>query len=205
VSHTPTPNTSESLLGRLRQSPTDGPAWTEFVDRYAPIIYDWCRQWRLQDADARDVTQGVLTRLIRRLRDFQYDPTQSFRKWLWTVARHAWIDFLSDRSRADAPNPSRSEALREVAAREDLLSRLDAEFDRELLEEASGRVRLRVEPRTWDAFRLTAIESLSGAEAGERLAMTIAAVFKAKSKVLKMLREELGRLNGNPYSHGVGE
>jgi RNA polymerase sigma-70 factor (ECF subfamily) len=135
---------------------------------------------------------------VRRLRSFRYDPALSFRRWLWTVARHAWVDFLSDRRESDVLAHSAAEGqLENVAARDDLFSRLDSQFDRELVEEAKARVRLRVELRTWEAFQLTAIDLLSGAETAIRLGMSVAAVFKAKSKVLRMLRSELLRLEGN--------
>ena len=39
-----------------------------------------------------------------------------------------------------------------IEAGEDLVRRLDEEFDRELFEEATARVRMRVTPRTWEAF-----------------------------------------------------
>ena len=59
-----------------------------------------------------------------------------------------------------------------------------------------NQVRQRVEPSTWEAFRLTAQEGLSGAETAERLGLQVAAVFKAKSRVQKMLREEAAKLEG---------
>ena len=46
-----------------------------------------------------------------------------------------------------------------------------------------------------DAFRLTALDGLSGAEAAERLGMKPGAVFVARSKVQKMLQEEVQRLD----------
>jgi RNA polymerase sigma-70 factor (ECF subfamily) len=64
--------TSPSLLGRLRAAPADEAAWAEFVERYGRVIYDWCRRQRLQEADAEDVTQGVLTKLAVRMRTFRY-------------------------------------------------------------------------------------------------------------------------------------
>jgi RNA polymerase sigma-70 factor (ECF subfamily) len=60
--------------------------------------------------------------------------------------------------------------------------------------EALDRVRLRVEPQTWEAFRLTATEGLSGDAAAARLGMRLTAVFKAKSRVLRLLRDEVARL-----------
>jgi RNA polymerase sigma-70 factor (ECF subfamily) len=57
-------------------------------------------------------------------------------------------------------------------------------------------VRRRVEPHTWEAFRLTAVEGMSGAEAAARLGLKVATVFKAKSKVRAMLQEEVARMEG---------
>src|SRR5947207_2353024 len=68
------------------------------------------------------------------------------------------------------------------------------QFDLELLEEAQRRVRLRVEPHTWEVFRLLTFEALPGAEAAARVGMKVSAAYVAKSKVQKMLQEELGRL-----------
>jgi RNA polymerase sigma-70 factor (ECF subfamily) len=64
-----------------------------------------------------------------------------------------------------------------------------------VLAEAQARVRQRVEPHTWEAFRLTALDGLSGAEAAARLGLKVATVYKAKSKVQQMLHEEVAGLD----------
>src|SRR5262249_49012384 len=123
---------------------------------------------------------------------------KSFRAYVRTVAHYAWCDFLESRKRPDAGSGD-SEVLQQldnVAARDDLAARLGAEFDQELLETASARVRLRLEARTWEAFPLTAVEGLSGADTAAQLGMTVPAVFKARCKVQKLLREEVRRLGG---------
>jgi RNA polymerase sigma-70 factor (ECF subfamily) len=74
--------TSTTLLRRLRENPRDKPAWNEFVDRYGRMIYQWCRHWGLQGADAEDVTQNVLLELALQMRTFVCDPTGGFRGWL---------------------------------------------------------------------------------------------------------------------------
>jgi RNA polymerase sigma-70 factor (ECF subfamily) len=62
-----------------------------------------------------------------------------------------------------------------------------------------ARVQLRVEPRTWEAFRLTALEGCSGAEVGTRLGLQVAAVFQARSRVQRMLQAEVRTLDeGDP-------
>ena len=190
------PRTSASLLVRLRQEATDQAAWSEFVRRYGEPIYRWCRQWHLQEADAQDVTQTVLLKLSAKLRTFSYDPARSFRAYLKTLARYAWCDFLEQRKQPGAGSGDSAvlQALQGVEAGDDLVHRLNDEFDQELLAEARDRVQQRVEPHTWEAFRLTALEALSGAEVATRLGLKVATVFKAKSKVQQMLREEVARL-----------
>jgi RNA polymerase sigma-70 factor (ECF subfamily) len=197
--------TSSSLLGRLGRDPNDAAAWGEFVRRYGRKVYVWCQRWGLQDADAEDVTQNVLLEVARKMRVFVYDPSKSFRAWLKTLAHAAWCDWLEGRRRPGQGSGDKAvlDALASVEARDDLVTRLEEEYDCELLEEAVARVRLRVEPRTWESFRLLAQEGLSGAEAAARLGMKVGTVFVAKSKVQRMLQEEMRRLEGVPEPGGA--
>lgn len=191
-------STRLSLLGRLRTTPADDEAWSEFVERYGRQIFAWCRQWGLQEADAEDVTQNVLTDLARQMRTFEYQPSGRFRSWLRTIAHRSWCDLLSSRRAATTGSGDSAvlSLLHSVEAGEDLLKHLDSECERELLDMAILQVRQRVEPTTWEAFRLTAQEGLAGADTAERLGLQVAAVFKAKSRVQKMIREEVAKLEG---------
>jgi RNA polymerase sigma-70 factor (ECF subfamily) len=190
------PTTSLTLLSRLGQDPSNQAGWDEFVERYGRHIYRWCRQWNLQDADAEDVAQDILVKLSQRLRAFAYDPSRSFRGWLKTVAHHAWRDFDDRRrhARRAASDTRVQKLMLTVEAREDLTQRLERAFDLELLEAAKARVRLRVAPRTWEAFRLVAIEGLPVAEVAARVQLQVAMVYVAKSKVQRMLQEEIAKL-----------
>jgi RNA polymerase sigma-70 factor (ECF subfamily) len=188
--------TSLTLLGRLRGDPGDQVAWNAFVDRYGRKVYAWCRHWGLQEADAQDVTQNVLLELARQMSAFEYRATGSFRAWLKTIAYRAWCDFLSARQRT-ATQRGDDQTLARLAAPaagDDLLNRLDEEYERELLDEAMTRVRLRVQPHTWQAFVLTTLEGLSGAEVAERLGIKVGTVYVARGKVQKMLQDEVRRL-----------
>jgi RNA polymerase sigma-70 factor (ECF subfamily) len=190
------PTTRLTLLDQLRQDPSDQAGWDEFVECYGRHIYRWCRQWKLQDADAEDVTQDILVKLTQRLRVFAYDPSRSFRGWLKTVAHHAWRDFDDSRRRARrAAGASQvQELMLTLEAREDLAQKLEEAFDLELLEAAKVRVRLRVAPHTWEAFRLMAFEGLPVVEVAGRVQLQVAMVYVAKSKVQRMLQEEIGKL-----------
>lgn len=190
------PTTRVSLLRQLRQAPSDQSGWDEFVERYGRHIYRWCREWNLQDADAEDVTQDVLVKLAQKLGAFAYDPSRSFRGWLKTVAHHACRDFYDSRRRSQrgAGDSALQEQMLTLQARDDLAMRLEKAFDLELLEAAKRRVQLRVAPHTWEAFRLMAVDGLPVGDVAARVRMQVAMVYVAKSKVQKMLREEIAKL-----------
>jgi RNA polymerase sigma-70 factor (ECF subfamily) len=181
------------LLTQLRQDPLDQTGWDEFVERYGRHIYRWCRQWNLQDADAEDLTQDILVKLTQKLHVFAYDPSRSFRGWLRTVAHNTWRDFVVSRNHAQraAGTSAVDELLLTLEAREDLARKLEGAFDLELLEAAMARVRLRVAPQTWEAFRLMAFEGIPASAVAAKVRMQVAMVYVAKGKVQKMLREEV--------------
>ncbi len=114
------------------------------------------------------------------------------------------MDLLQGRRRPDAGSGDSDvyDKLCSVEAGEDLAGRLQRGFDQEVLELAMARVRARVAAHTWDAFRLTALEGRSGAEAAAELGMRVASLFAAKSKVLRLLQEAVRELGGEETGHG---
>lgn len=185
--------TRVTLLVRLaRSGEADQGAWAEFVEHYGRKIYQWCLRWKLQPADAEDVTQSVLLKLAVRMKDFQYNPEHSFRAWLKTVTHHAWRDFVDARQRVVLS--AGAEDLGALEAREDLVLRLEEQFDHELLEQAMEIVRVRAAPHNWKAFCLTALEGVPAPEAGRRLQMKVARVYAARSIIQQRLQEEVQRL-----------
>jgi RNA polymerase sigma factor (sigma-70 family) len=191
--------TSVTLLGRLRHDPKDQAAWNDFVARYEPKLHQWCRGWGLQEPDAHDVTQAVLLKLSRLMATFAYDPSRSFRAWLKTLTHHAWRDLAAERKRGGigSGDSRMNEFFENLQAGDELVHHLEEEFHRELMDQAMVLVRPRVAERTWDAFRLTALEGCSGAAAAAQLEMKITRVYVAKSEVKKMIREEIRKLEGS--------
>jgi RNA polymerase sigma factor (sigma-70 family) len=192
--------TSSTLLGRLALAPPDQAAWSEFVARYGPRIFQWCRAWGLQEADILDVSQAVLAKLSVQLRRFTYDRSRSFRGWLRSIVRSAMQDALAARGPAVGTGTTdHLERLASVEARDDLARRLEEEFDLELLEGAGRIVRQRVTAKTWEAYQLTACEGRPADEVAASLAMPVGLVYQARSRVMRMLQEEVRKLEaGGP-------
>ncbi|MEW4486737.1 sigma-70 family RNA polymerase sigma factor [Thalassoglobus sp. JC818] len=182
-------------------------AWSEFVRQYGPMIASWCMRYNLDETETADVTQTVLIKLVQVMRESRYDSNKgSFRGWLKTVTNNAVRDVIRTwhkpgRGSGDSVNLDRLSALEDPAALETLNECVDEEYKRILLHEAERRVRERVRDFTWRAFEITTLEQRSAKEASEELNMKIAEIYVAKSRVIKMLNEEVARqeeeLEGN--------
>ncbi|QJW96607.1 RNA polymerase sigma factor [Frigoriglobus tundricola] len=190
--------TRVTLLHRLNQDPNDQLSWAEFVRVYGPTIRVWLMHWGLQDADAQDVAQNVLLRLTAKLPQFQYDPNKSFRGWLKTLTHHAWHDFVTEAGRRTRGSGDTSvlDQLQSIEAREDLTARVEATFDKELLEVALVRAKARVADTTWQAFKLVALEGVSPQAAADQLGVRVSQVYLAKHRLQKVVQEEIRAIEG---------
>ena len=187
-----------SLLIRMRNL-RDDDAWKEFFESYGPRIFRWCRRAGLQESDASDVTQEVLTRLMRTIQSFDYDSNRGrFRGWLTIVTNNAIRDYVKQQ-RAEVREGNTAllrhlSNLQSASAIDELAAEIDAESAQEILREAEVRVQLRVAVETWEAYRMTAVESVKPSVVSEKIGMKTSEVYVAKSRVIRMLREEVMRI-----------
>jgi RNA polymerase sigma-70 factor (ECF subfamily) len=188
--------TNPTLISRLRRMPNDPEAWQQFIDRYGPRILAWCRHWGLQSADASDVMQSVLLKLVGAMQTFEYDPSRSFRAWLKTLTQHAWLDTVRSVRGNVLAGEAATARLDSIEARDDLVQELQQTYERELLELAMQRVRLQVLPRTWEAFQRTVLEGQPPAQVAAALQTTLVNVYKSRSNVQKRLADEVKHLEG---------
>jgi RNA polymerase sigma-70 factor (ECF subfamily) len=184
--------TSVSLLERLRLQP-DGPSWRRLVDLYTPLIHGWLRRYCVQQQDADDLVQEVLTRVIRELPHFEHDNRHgAFRCWLRTITVNQLRAFWRSRNHrplVGAPDlEARIDQLEDPASH---LSQLwDQEHDRHVLRRLLELVEPEFTPATWLAFRRVALDGVPASAASQELGLSVNAVWLAKSRVLRRLREE---------------
>lgn len=204
MQHIDQPNvhrTRGTLLSRVRDI-NDAEAWRDFVADYGPLILKWCAKHGLQESDSADVVQDVLTRLITAMQTFEYNPGRGrFRGWLKTVTQNAIADFVESRQRpGEGSGDSIVGRILEAFEAPDSVAELSRAFEQqaeiELLREAEARVKLRVKPNTWDAWRLSIREEMKAPEIAKLLKLGVADVYVARSRVSKMLKEEIARIDG---------
>lgn len=188
------PETHPSLLLRLRDA-CDQQAWNEFLEIYQPLIFRLTRKRGLQDADAREVTQEVLVSVAGAIGGWETDPKRgSFRGWLATIVRNLVVNFLIRQSRHPRGTGDSGFArwLDEVPAADCGESRLfDFERRRQIFLWVTEEIETEFRSETWRAFWDTSVLGRSVKDIANELKMSAGAVYVARSRVMKRLREKV--------------
>lgn len=204
-----------SLIVALKD-PTNKEAWERFALEYAGRVQRWsyrcCRDWHLPEHDARDVAEDIRQHILLTIHEKvrSYDLTRrvegGFRKWLRLATHNTLIDLLRKRERGRGSGDTEVlKRLHQEPARAELDRELEELVEREAFREALARVRSAVSERDWQICEALGwedgrvkkaadgeapVKSVAG-EVARQFGMTILAVVKAKSQVLKRLKEEM--------------
>lgn len=192
-------DTRNSLLLRLHDQ-RDIAAWDQFVAIYEPLVFRLARSKGFQESDARDIVQEVLLAVAKAIH--RWDPHSDrgrFRDWIFRIARNLMINFLTRRKHQSLPTienwsdffDGNSEPYQTDP---DATQEFDLEYRRQLFWLAADIVREQVKPKTWEAFRLTAIDNLSVAKTSRQLDMNEGSVLVAKCRVIARLRVEVAKI-----------
>jgi RNA polymerase sigma factor (sigma-70 family) len=187
------------LVNRARERDAD--AWAVLVRTYTRLVYFWCRSKLPQPADAENVAQDVFLAVSNGIDKFQGN-SDAFRGWIRTITTRQIANYW--RKNENEP---------EVPGGSDLHDRIDqipsanepsgsSMFTNEQIEEDTRvlysalveSVRDSVTQQTWDAFSQYVLDRRDPRDVATDLGMSPGAVYTAKSRVLKHLRQELSKL-----------
>ena len=195
--------TRASLLDRLRDW-EDQAGWREFFNTYWKFIYSVAIRSGLSDQEAEDVVQETVLSVAKKMPDFVYDPTRcSFKGWLMHVTRLRIMDQLRRRQPAFQQVPSSDDDSRrtatvervpdpQVGAQQD--AAWDDEWERNLVDAALERVKLRVRPDHYQIFHLSAVKGLKTGEVARMLQVSLGQVYLIRHRLAKEVKREVERL-----------
>ena len=179
-----------SLLSRVK-NPADAVAWREFEHRYQELLIRFCRSRGMQQADAEDVVQVVMTSLSRSLPGFAYDPAKGrFRDYLFRCARNAISQWAARPNRGASALDSH--VLARHAGREDdpaLARAFEQEWIAHHYRLAMITIRSTFEARSVELFDRS-VAGATVAELASALGMSEQAVHKVRQRI-KVRMEEL--------------
>lgn len=183
--------TRVSLLLRVKDA-SDGNAWDEFHDLYAPLLYNYARSRGLSSADAEEIRDQCLEVVARKITDFEYDRAKGgFKCWLYRIASYKIIDMLrkSKEKRAD------TRVLRSLRSPEPSPDELwEKHWRNEHLKFCVQQARASVSEQSYRAFHMLLFDGCAVPDVCEALGLNTNQVYKAKSRVLQRIREVLDQL-----------
>jgi RNA polymerase sigma-70 factor (ECF subfamily) len=160
---------------------------------YYPLVFGWCRKVGLQTHDAVEVAQEVFQAVWTGIDRFHYEnPDDSFRGWLRGITRHKLHDFWRTAAGPTAKGGSSAQDLLELLPDQGDDSPAVRAETVMLARRALDLVKTEFEERTLQAFVKLVLEDRAPAEVAAELGLSLNAVYKAKYRVLRRLREELG-------------
>lgn len=183
--------TSVSLLERLRDR-SDNAAWQRFDALYGPLIRHWLIRRGVNQQDADDVAQEVMSLAITQLPNFQHNGNVgALRAWLRQVVANRLRTFWRQKNRgATAVGADGADLAEQLADPKSQLSRVwDEEYHRDLCERLLELASNEFQQQTMDAFRRVAIQGQNASEAANELGISANAVRIAQSRVMRRLRE----------------
>lgn len=180
------PPTSLTLLEQVR-TPGHSEAWNRFVQLYTPLLRAWAKRNGFQDADAADLAQEVLVKLMALLPHYRKGDGQLFRGWLYRVTANQCRDFRRRVATRALPGPNGLSAAED----EPLSEFVEDDYRRTIVNRALALIRPEFGAQTWDAFAKLMIENRPAADVARELGVSENAVYLARHRVLTRLRREI--------------
>lgn len=186
--------TSMSLLEGLRDS-GHRTVWADFVGRYRPLIVRFGVRAGLSEADAEDAAQSTLTVFATAYADGKYDRQKGrLRHWLFGIAAKHVSRARSGRRRREVQvcgQAGETDFFAGLPGENQLEDLWNKEWQEAVYRECLAEVRTNFDEKTVAAFELFTSSGQSAREVAERLGLTDNAVYLAKHRILKRIREIL--------------
>lgn len=181
------PRTPHSLLDRIRNG--EGDAWRALLTIYEPLLRHWLRAVGLQSADEDDLTQQILTVLVRKLPTFRHNGRDgAFRAWLRSITM---LEIAELQRRQAALPPLRDVEGLDLPCPDDELARAwEAEYERHILNGLLQLIRPDFTASAWQVFQRVALEGIPPRIVAQEMGLTVNAVTLIKSRILRRLRQE---------------
>lgn len=186
-------STEKSLLIRAKNGSEQ--AWEKMVEVYRPMIFHWLIQHDVVRQDAEDISQDILITMIERLSDFEHNGNPgAFRSWLRMMVVNRSRAFW--RARGYRPKATGATDFHNMLKElEDPQSQLSGQWNQQhnehVLRSVLRMLRNEFEQRTLHAFELVVMQGKTTKEAADALQMSVGAIYVARSRVLRRVREEV--------------
>jgi RNA polymerase sigma factor (sigma-70 family) len=191
--------TRTSLLEGLRD-PRNDRVWSEFFDRYGPMVRGFARKLHLREHEADDAVQDTMVTFVTKYQHGEYDRQKGrLRSWLCGLAynkiRHIH-DRRIQRERRAAGEDGHRVPLESIPQEDRTREIWEAEWRNAVIRHCLEKIRDETDPLRLRAFELYALQGWSPDDVAAELNVSRNMVYLSKSRVLARvakLREEVDK------------
>jgi len=181
-------STSVSLLRHLQRG-EDPDSWRLLLEIYQPFLLGLLRARSAQPQDVDDLIQEVLLVVVREIPAFRHSGRPgAFRAWLRSIAANRLRTHWRSQGR-DVPTDMLTLAEQFDDPNSELSLLWDRQHDQHVLSRLLALAAPKFETSTFEAFRRVALEGADPVRVAAELNLSVAAVYIAKSRMLRYLRE----------------
>ena len=191
--------TRVTLLARLKTTENNDEAWLEFESTYSGFILSLIVRMGINQEDAKDISQAVLTKVWQKIEDFEYNQNKGkFHNWLAAMTRNTVRDFFRTKKNFITGRDS-------VEYQEEYL-----DIEKQVLPDIENLAReewvLHITNLAWDNIKSDIYETkqnvfkmvsqeIPNKEIAQKLGISEASVRVYKAEVFEKMRTEINRLN----------
>lgn len=176
--------TRKSLLAKIKQG--DEISWDEFYSTYRPLIFLRGGDLGLTQTEKEELVQVVMLDFFKDSQDFHYDRSKGrFRDYMKAIIGNHAISILRKRRNSEVA----LEDSHDFIHPSDIEQAWDDEWQGHIMNMAMDELKNCVEPVTYQAFYLYAIQGRQSKDVAAFLDMSINSIYVAKNRCLEQLKK----------------
>ncbi len=187
-----------TLLARLKKT-ENNEAWLEFEGLYRGFILSLIVRMGINQEDAEDISQAVLTKVWQKIEDFEYNQNKGkFHNWLAAMTRNTVRDFFRTKKNFITGRDSVEYQEQYLDIEKQVLPDIEnlarEEWVLHITNLAWDNIKGDIYETKQDVFRMVSKE-IPNKKIAEKLGISEASVRVYKAEVFEKMRAEINRLN----------
>jgi RNA polymerase sigma factor (sigma-70 family) len=187
-----------TLLARLKKT-ENNEAWLEFEGLYRGFILSLIVRMGINQEDAEDISQAVLTKVWQKIEDFEYNQNKGkFHNWLAAMTRNTVRDFFRTKKNFITGRDSVEYQEQYLDIEKQVLPDIEnlarEEWVLHITNLAWDNIKGDIYESKQDVFRMVSKE-IPNKEIAKKLGISEASVRVYKAEVFEKMRAEINRLN----------
>ena len=187
-----------TLLARLKKT-ENNEAWLEFEGLYRGFILSLIVRMGINQEDAEDISQAVLTKVWQKIEDFEYNQNKGkFHNWLAAMTRNTVRDFFRTKKNFITGRDSVEYQEQYLDIEKQVLPDIEnlarEEWVLHITNLAWDNIKDDIYETKQDVFRMVSKE-IPNKKIAQKLGISEASVRVYKAEVFEKMRAEINRLN----------